>query len=64
MQLLGVIIIKMKDRSFNMSPTMYSEFKALTTFVDVKIRKRKKYLTYYLFREGNTKEPKFEIKST
>jgi len=50
--------------SFNMNSTTYDEFKALTEFVDVKIKERKKYLTDYLFGVGNTKEPIFEIKST
>ena len=49
--------------SFNMNSNTYSEFKALTEFVDVKIKERKKYLTDYLFGEGNTREPIFEIKS-
>jgi hypothetical protein len=50
--------------SFNMSSTTYDEFKVLKEFVDVKIKERKKYLTDYLFGEGNTKKPIFEIKST
>ncbi|MCD8436027.1 hypothetical protein LNJ03_12065 [Tenacibaculum dicentrarchi] len=50
--------------SFKINQSTYNEYSELKDFVNNKIPERKKYLEDFLFGEGNTKNPTFEIKST